>query len=459
MNALTVIPEDRDPLLVDAMESGATARPGARVALIDRDLRFSIDGLGAYFFSQWESRLYDLMVVAASVEYCDITTHRPAHGWSRRFDLQIAVHEPDIWSAPEVRGTLEDAISFLTGDIWDLHFIARRQAAQKIESSGLSLATSARIIMPFSDGLDSRAVAALVTDQERGVLRVRLGREGRDQRQPGRRTEAFMAVPYEVRVEKGQRRESTARSRGFKFAVITGVAAHLASIKTIVVTESGQGALGPALVVTGHGYPDYRVHPSFSRKIERLFESLMGTAPEYIFPRLWSTKAETLKLSSQLKTAPRLLDTRSCWQQSRQVGVNGRRRQCGICAACMLRRQSMYVAGLIESRDTYVWEDLSAPTFRDGAVKGFDRITGALEEYAIAGVLHLDHLAALSDSPLHAGSIKRNARQIAAAMREEPAIVQTRIRGLLRRHRLEWQAFLASLGPNSFVVKWASITA
>ena len=442
--------------VVDALDVGAGARSGARLALIGRELLLSIEGLQSYFAS-WDARLYDLLVVAASFDFCDLTTRRPALSWARRFDLRIAVHDPDLWSSPSVKSALRDAIGFLTGDVWELSFFPRAQAAPKIENPGLELKGAAGLIMPFSDGLDSRAVASLMGERVRGVLRVRLGREGRDQREPGRRTEAFMAVPYDVRVAKGERRESSARSRGFKFAAITGIAACLAKVDTVIVTESGQGALGPVVAATGQAYPDYRVHPAFSCRVERLLRALVGKAPGYIYPRIWSTKAETLAASLLLPNPPRLLGTRSCWQQSRQVGVDGRRRQCGICAACLLRRQSLYVAGIEEPRETYVWEDLSANDFRSGAAASFERFTGALEQYAIAGVLHLDHLAAMADSSLHARPLRLAARQAAAAMREDPEEAETKLLDLLCRHRAEWRSFIESLGQGSFIAKLASV--
>lgn len=442
---------------VDAVQLGMESRCGARVAFIDQHLQLSIEGLEIYFFANGDSRLYDLLVVAAAIEFCDLTTSRPGLGWMRSFDLRIAVHDSDIWSTPEVTDALSEAARFLTGDQWKISFVARASSAVRKMDRGLPLPASASMIMPFSDGLDSRAVAALVGAQQSGMLRVRLGHEGRDQRQPGRRTEAFMAVPYDVKVSKRERRESSARSRGFKFAAITGIAAHLAGVKTVVVTESGQGALGPTLAVAGQAYPDYRVHPRFSRKIERLFRALMGKAPEYIYPRLWSTKAETLRAAAKLDNPPMLINTRSCWQGSRQVGVAGKRRQCGVCAACLLRRQSLHAAGLAEPKETYVWEDLSAPDFRAGVAAAFDRVNRAHEEYAIAGVLHLDHLAALPGSALHEKLLRRNARQIALAVDEDPASIEAKLLDLLRRHRAEWEAFLASLGPKSFISKLATV--
>jgi hypothetical protein len=267
-----------------------------------------------------------------------------------------------------------------------------------------------------------------------------------------------MSVPYKVRFDPGQRVESSARSRGFKFAAITGIAATLADVDRIVVTESGQGALGPILVTVGQSYPDYRVHPAFTRRIETLFEALTGKTPRYEYPRIWSTKGETVAAAMKLARPPNWDNTRSCWQGARQVSFEHKRRQCGICAACMLRRLSMHAAGVEEPSNNYIWENLAAPEIEQGAVAGFTLMTQSLREHAIAGVLHLDHLASLSGSALHRRSVARVARETAEALRMSSDEAEENLWALLARHRAEWLAFQESLGPQSFVAKLAQVS-
>ena len=117
-----------------------------------------------------------------------------------------------------------------------------------------------------------------------------------------------------------------------------------------------------------------------------------------------------------------------------------KKRQCGICAACMLRRMSVHAAGLSEPRERYVWEDLSAPTFDAGAAASFGerKITGALREYAIAGALHLDHLAGLLDSKANGGMLDLAAFQLSTALKLSQVDARNNLVRLLRRafHRL-----------------------
>jgi hypothetical protein len=444
---------------VDAVEPETEVRPGALAAVLGQQLILDLAGLEAFFFARWDRQLFDLLVVAAAAEFCDRVKRRPAHGWSRGFDLRVAVHDPDHWAQPEIQYALEDALGFLTGDVWHFTFCKRLEPAPEANQVALPLSPGAALIMPYSEGLDSLAVHAITRHVVPGeIVRVRLGSGGVDSEAVGRDRQPFARVPY--RVKTAGRAESSARSRGFKFAVVTAIAAIMSGVSRIVVTESGQGALGPVLVRTGHAYADYRVHPAFTRKMELLIEALTGRTISYLYPRLWNTKGETLREAAALPTPPNWQKTRSCWQGAQQVSVDGARRQCGVCAACMLRRLSMYTADIDEPQETYVWENLSTADFRAGAAASFRQHTPALDQYGIAGVLHLDHLAALSTSVQHRRHVRRIARLTADAIRQDAELVESQIYDLLARHASEWRAFVLSRGADSFVRRYAaSVTA
>jgi 7-cyano-7-deazaguanine synthase in queuosine biosynthesis len=451
MKSAVYVGSSAEPHKVDAVPHGHRVRSGAIAAWIGETLRFTTEGLESYFFSAWRPDLFDLLVVAGAIEFCDVSFARPSLGWARRFHVRIAVHEDLLWNQPSVQQALLDAASFLTGDSWSFEFVPRKRAAASVQQGTLELSAGAQVIMPYSDGLDSRAVAAIVESKEKaGLVRVRLGTFGADRRTRNRLKRPFTSIPYEVRIQKYGRRESSARSRAFKFAVITGIAATLAKVERIIVTESGQGALGPVLAVTGQAYPDYRVHPAFTVRMERLFATLSGKSLKYEYPRLWNTKGETLAEAKAFGSFD-WTDTRSCWQSSRQTGFEGHRRQCGVCAACMLRRMSMHTARLVEPASTYVWENLSAATIRDGAALGFSNFTTAMDEYAIAGVLHLDHLAEMAQPGFYDAIISRSASELSRVLQEDRDKTIGKVKSLLLRHRSEWQSFLSTLSTRSFV--------
>ena len=451
--------DEAEPILIDVVEPGGRARRDAVQCTIGEHIQFSTEGMQTYFFATWDPAAVDLLLVAAAVEFCDRIKARPTRGWARCFDLHLPVHDVSRWRDRSVHDRLVGTLGFLTGDRWNIEFRPRRAEAQAVRQRPLSFSSQARIIIPYSGGLDSQAVAGLVAAECRDTLvRVRLGSSGPEERRQRRARQPFTAVPYRVSLRERQTLESSARSRGFKFAAVTGVAAHLADAHEIIVPESGQGALGPALVVSGQGYADYRNHPAFTARMEDFLEALFGRRLTYRFPRIWSTKGETLAAFAGLgQVSNGWWEGRSCWQQSRQASVNRKLRQCGICAACMLRRLSAHAASLEEPQNGYVWENLGAPTFEEGAAEGFNQMTKALRDYAIAGVLHLDHLAAAADSPRHEPIVRRVAREVGLALHQDVGEVRVNLSSLLRRHRAEWLAFLDWLGPTSFVTKLAAV--
>lgn len=443
---------------IDVMESSARGRRGHVRCQIGEHVTFSTEGLETYCFANWESVVYDALLVAAAVEFADRIQHRSALKWDRQLQLRIPVHDPDRWNDRKVSAALHDALNFLTGDQWQISFRARTKPVDAVQQQRFELAAGITTVIPFSDGLDSRAVAGLMA-KELGdkLILVRLGSKGSDVRSSHRYRYPFTSVPYHVRPGTGRFVESSARSRGFKFALICGLAAYLAKADQIIVSESGQGSLGPALVTVGQAYEDYRSHPLFTNRMEKLFAAIFQHEVKYQFPRIWNSKAETLAKFVEQCESSEWAGTLSCWQQNRQVSVEKKRRQCGICAACMLRRMSIHAAGLTESKETYVWEDLTASTFEQGAALSFpsQKITGKMKQYAIAGTLHLDHLAGLRASPANARTLDLNAFQLSRSLCLPEQNVQQKLNRLLMQHEKEWKNFVHSLGQNSFVANWA----
>jgi 7-cyano-7-deazaguanine synthase in queuosine biosynthesis len=440
---------------VAVLERGQRASAKWTPCLLRENLRFDTAQLESYCLSTWRPVIFDALVVAAAIEFCDRIRKRPALGWGRAIEVRIPVHELARWARQDVRESLTDALNFLTGDRWTITFVARKKPEDAPRQALLDIPPNTQAVIPFSDGMDSLAVAGIEARKLKSALvRVRLGSRSVDQGQ-ARGRQPFTSVPYQVWTGKSTG-ETSARSRGFKFATVSGVAAYLINAPEIIVPESGQGALGSALVAVGHGYEDYRNHPLYTDRMEKYFDALFGRSIKFRFPRLWKTKGETLADYAAESKDASALDAWSCWQQSRQVSVDGEKRQCGICAACMLRRLSVHAAGLSEPKKTYVWENLSARTFEEGVARNFDKITPALREYAIAGTLHLDHLAGLYGSPVHATSLRRAAFLLAKSQQLHTQDAESLLNRLVARHQAEWRAFIESLGPRSFIRNWIS---
>ena len=445
---------------VDVVEPGVPHETYRVRCEIGKNLKFDTETLEAYCLSDWDVRVYDAFVLAAAVQFCDHAKRRPSTAWGRDFSLRIPVHDPERWRSADVSTPLHDALALLTGDRWNINFLRRKESFIVCRQKHFSMPGRSSVIVPFSDGLDSYAVAGLMNKKYgQKIVRVRLGSSPlSSDRDKGRRL-PFASVPYRVSFGDQRSVESSSRSRGFRFALLSGIASYLCRARKILLPESGQGTLGTALVVVGQSHPDYRGHPRFTDLMEAFIAALFDHEVHYVSPRMFHTKGETLReFFDTFPDDSGWEETRSCWQGARQVSVSGRLRQCGVCAACLLRRMSIHSCGRSESREAYVWEDLSVTSFEGGANPAFKHrlANGALYEYAIAGTLYLDHLADILHSAANRTTLDRHTLLLSRSRGFSEEGIRAKLERMLRRHRREWKSFIDSLGSQSFLARWVT---
>lgn len=396
----------------------------------------------------------DLLTLVAAVSYADRLVRRGELAWSRRIHLVIPVYDLARWNRNEVTDSLVRALAFLTVDNWAFSFVERQGHLPTKPQESLSIPRGVRYVIPYSDGLDSRSTAYLVAKELGGtIMRVRVGSTRNVGAAPNAESIDVAGLPFEI-TERITHPESSGRARGFKYALISAVAAYLAEAANIIMPESGQGVFGPAILKIGQCPEDHRNHPRFTKLVEEFVEALLSYRVSYEYPRLWSTKGETLRTCIEAGGYTDWAETRSCWMNSHWCSVDGVRRDCGVCAACILRRQSVHAAGLFEEDSRYVVEDLRASRFEDGIAKGFVRHNQALLEYAIAGVREMGLFAALAGKPAH-WQIKKHATLTAPVLSIAADEVERRLHALALRHEQEWSSFLTALGRDSFVHAWA----
>ena len=438
-------------LKVSVLEATPNGAVGQDFLVLGQDIEFSTQFLETYATSNWDPVVFDAMVVAAVVEYCDRNLKRLSASWARNFKVEVPVHDPDRWNQQEVYEALHDALGFLTGDRWCFVFTLRTTREPPPRQGYLEIPPKTEATLAFSDGMDSRAVAGLMrADLGHALVRVRLGSRRSDKPPKG---QPFAAVPYKLK-KKVRNQEASARNRGFRFTLVSGLASYICGASRIIITESGQGSLGPVLAPVAHAYPDYRNHPAFLRRMQRFLSALFGTDIEYAVPRLWYTKGQTLKAYLALGIGgDEWKTTRSCWKSAQWSSVDGQFRQCGVCAACMLRRLSVHAAEQIEPVETYIAQDLTANDLTQSVPSSFKKMNSAFREYAIAGVLHMDHLADLAGYDGRA-VLQRQAYGIADSLGLSVKQTEQNIKELISQHASEWSAFTASLGTGSFLQNW-----
>ncbi|KIH77535.1 Queuosine biosynthesis protein QueC [Geoalkalibacter ferrihydriticus] len=423
---------------------------GATVAEIGKEITFNPAILDTYNYEGWKPLHYDLLVVCAAVEFADCRCQRRPTQWHRPFQITVPVWELERWQQPEVKKYLVETLRHLTGDDWQFSFVqAMSSGPNEHRQHSLPFANNKDFAIAYSEGLDSRCVSGIY-DQGDIAVRVRVSKH-KDKINKTERP--FDRIPFDAKPRPSP--ESSVRSRGFKFAAITAIAGQLSGVSKIIVPESGQGALGPVLVPLHNIYSDYRNHPTFFRRMEKFLDALLEYSVIYKQPRLWFTKGQTISafLAQTGRPEKDLFDTRSCWQTRHNVQVDGKRRQCGICAACLLRRMSMHAAGVVEPDDTYAFANLMTTDFKDALPQNFHgKPTKSIIEYGSVGSRHLQQLSELAAQPDNI--LLRDAFEISRATGMSQQETMTKLKTLLSKHSQEWFDFINAQGEKSFLHIW-----
>jgi hypothetical protein len=157
-----------------------------------------------------------------------------------------------------------------------------------------------------------------------------------------------------VKPGRFDQQETTQRCRAFLF-VAAGIAAALAKgADRVLMFESGTGAINAPLMAgmaTG-GRTTKSSHPQFLRKMSELASLMCQRRISVKLPCWQLTKGEMVKALADLGLGNAALQSVSCAHLPRRSA----HRQCGICAACITRRQALTYAGIREPANEYEYD-------------------------------------------------------------------------------------------------------
>jgi hypothetical protein len=129
--------------------------------------------------------------------------------------------------------------------------------------------------------------------------------------------------------------------------------------RSVELFESGIGAINLPLMAGMVGSKATRSsHPEFLRLMSRLVSLVADTEIEFSLPFFSKTKGEVTKKLAELGLQELAVLTASC------VGFplrNSKAKQCGVCPACVFRRQAMQVAGIPEPVQSYEHDFFDPP--------------------------------------------------------------------------------------------------
>lgn len=424
---------------------------------VGRDLIIKPEALGRYCVKPLEPRIYDLVLIAGAVAFADrVVPRRTRVCWRRELEVVVPTSDAEFWRQPIVVSSLTKTLDLLTGDVWSFHFTPTRKRTKVDPQVPLAFGGQSAAVIPFSDGLDSFATAQLMSARtpQMGLVLVTTGFHRRDTR--GCSGQQRVSVPFSMPSRCIRLRETSYRSRGFVFGVMAGIAANLLEADRIIVPESGQGALGPWLCPVGNEAPDVRMHPFFTASLSRFLDTVFGRHIKHEHPHLWHTKGETLWELKDSGLDKDWWKTKSC-PRARKVSMNHKRVQCGVCASCLLRRQSLLAAGLDEGKEVYFWANLSAPSLSQAASPGARRTVSNDENQAKCGMYDLAVLGNLLRTDSGDRRISDAAAELASNEGAQEEDVARNLRRLLGAHREEWRTFIAAQKSESFLNKWLEI--
>jgi hypothetical protein len=305
----------------------------------------------------------DFVFLALAVYGCDRASSRAEteDRWTRRFHLQMPVSKPDAWNA--ARPLAERMVSFLTGDEWQIDFVACDQEILgkdfRKAKSNFRQRTKAggSAVSLFSGGMDSLigvidwlennpdetltlcgaydpAAEAAGSDQENLFAHLR---------------PVYPKRLYRLTSRMGIRSagaENSYRSRSFCFLSFGVLAAQfIEGQPSLIIPENGSIALNYPLTPARSGSLSTRtVHPYFLLQLRQLLTAL-SVECTLINPYELKTKSEMIAECRNPKLLKRAyLDSISCGNRKRyKTQVPGATAEhCGFCVPCLYRQAALH---------------------------------------------------------------------------------------------------------------------
>jgi 7-cyano-7-deazaguanine synthase in queuosine biosynthesis len=338
--------------------------------------RFDIERIEDFFSCHLPSPMIDLLRIAMAVYVTDRLIRRrqreQERKWSRQITLKIGVLEPTLWDTDEIRNSLLECLEFLTDDTWDITFEQDDRRRTRAIQKNLFVPPPESRLCLFSAGLDSAAGLGtqLLRSSERPTIPITVWHQGGQKHNVEKQVELLRnhfkteitPLIFKAHLLWGSRdrsrEESTQRSRAFLFMAAGAAAAFLCRTSEVEVYESGVGAINLPLMAGMTGSRTTRsTHPEFLRRMSELVSTAASRTITFSLPFWENTKGQIVRNLANAGLHDLAKLTVSCVSYPLR---DKKSKQCGICPACIFRRQAMLTAGITEAENTYKYDLFSA---------------------------------------------------------------------------------------------------
>lgn len=416
-------------------------------AVLGQHIRVKPSEISRFCLAEHRPIIEDLATIVESVALADRTfLRRRSEGWSRHIRLSLPLYEPGEFTKPENYRMLLDVLWFLTGDQWEIEFVQRKGGLDSQPHLSLPI-TPPRFVVPFSNGLDSFSQARLLEAEfgQDAVLRVC---SGAARRKLNPFNIPILHIPR--RFGPGKRREQSYRSRPLVYFTFAAVASAVAGAEKVLVGESGQGAIGPALLPFANEWPFRSTHPAFLSRLGQFLQAVYGQSIQIEAAQVWRTKGEVLLDLKEKNLVLGIEGTRSCSLDVRhRQGFDG----CGICGGCLLRTTALRSAGLPQSPTSVAASHTSPEPMWLDAANAPRPMSRNQRDIAAHSITSMRALAELVDSEDGRAAIAQEASILSPTA---PEIAEQKLDRMLRRHVQEWADFVNDLEPTAWLHKWAA---
>lgn len=307
--------------------------------------------------------ILDFLFLASMVYNVDklVSREKTDDRWTRTLELNVQVSDSTKWST--VKDDLETCLTFLTGDVWTIHFTdlqckLHRPKQRKRRRRNVPPPADAHAVCLFSGGLDSLVGAINYLESHPSDKLFLVGH--RDVRGPKADQDRLYKILQEhyqpqldliqVRVgQKGRSQDTTFRSRSFLFIALGMYAARsIGKHIPLLIPENGAIALNVPLTPSRRGSCSTRTaHPFFLNILREIFVKL-GIENTLVNPLELKTKGECIEqcLNRTLLHAAAKESVSCAKRGHKRTWRNKRARECGRCLPCIYRRASLYKVGL-----------------------------------------------------------------------------------------------------------------
>ncbi len=424
--------------------------------------RCDIEEYEGFFGEPLPALLVDLLRIASGIYVVDRLIKRrrqeQRRWWSRSLSLKVGLLEPDFWSDHEVHAALTETVEFLTDDTWEFSFDKDdRRRGRNGQKTLFRISPESRVCL-YSGGLDSAAGLAnrIANGPQSEVLPVTIWHQP-IQRRLIQKQHKLLTSKYDVLISplimkaaliwtpeiQPFREELTQRGRAFLFTAAGAVAAAMAGATSVEIYESGIGAINLPFMAGMVGSRMTRsVHPEFVRNVSRLVSLVVEKPITFAIPFGDQTKGQLVKAAADHGLHDLVRSTVSCVHYPLR---ESRHKQCGVCPACIFRRQAVSVAGIREPATTYKYDLFDSPSKANRvSLKRLKYMRAFLDQ-----VVQLDEVAPQRRLPARLRRHLLGTRIITDEQSPGPII------RLLSEYRDEWREIAARAARQGF--SWAGL--